>query len=235
MKQAIFALVLVSVLSSCDLGAEQEDVQNAASKVEAAIEKAWATNKGEKPATTQEKVVAPQPVKGPHISLKGVDITYNGAPLKMGETIEVWTAIIGEKPRPRFEGETLFYDNLGIYATLRTNNEKMVSTIQFVLNPKIDFIPGEDTTLKLFQGRLEIEGISISKETTVREINEALKKVGNGEMHCQTGRNACSTTIVINDQRLYVAASVDDKKYDGVIYVLSFEDVYPTAPEFLQQ
>jgi hypothetical protein len=206
MVRALSALLLLAAFCACDL----EDVLGEESEPE----------------------VSEVPVNGPHIALKGVDITFNGTPLKMGAPIEAWNAVIGETPRPWFMGETFFYDKQGIAATLRSNNREMVATLQVYLNrrptdgPLPYFVPGKSTPLELFQGYLEIEGMRVHAESTVRDISKALNKAGHDPMRCRSGINLCSTTIVIEDKRIRLYTSTDSRKYDGTIYGLSFGDVY---------
>jgi hypothetical protein len=205
--RALSALLLLAALCACDL----EDVL------------------GGEPARKAPEV----PVNGPHIVLKGVDITFNGTPLKMGAPIEAWNAVIGETPRPRSEiGETFFYDKLGIAALLRSNNREMVSSLQIHLNrrspdgPLPYFVPGKSTPLELFQGYLEIEGMRVYAGSTVNDINKVLSKAGHRPMYCNSGINLCSASIVVDDKRVHLYASTDSRKYEGTIYTLSFRDVY---------
>jgi hypothetical protein len=74
----------------------------------------------------------------------------------------------------------------------------------------------------LFQGDLEIDGVPIRPDSTVREINKKLKNIT--PFHCMTGMNLCDTAIENNGVILYIFIGTDRRKYDGTIYSVEASD-----------
>jgi hypothetical protein len=89
----------------------------------------------------------------------------------------------------------------------------------------MDFVPGEDTTLELFQGVLDLDGVEVYPDSTVREINRGLGKLGKiRQMHCISEINICSTAVVMGGRRIFIGVTTNDEKYNGVIYGLQISN-----------
>jgi hypothetical protein len=234
----LFLLMLLVLLPGCDSGTEmaREGRELAREALDDIKRRVGEATQEEAPETQARQEEAP--VKGPRIALKGVDITFNGRPLEMGAPIEAWTAVMGENPRPWIRGnifmDIFYYDDLGVGIGMRSDNEKIPNRLTVILNrkprdeynPNMGLVPGVSTTRELFQGRLEIEGLVIHQDTTVREINKALRKAGHMSMYCKQGINLCSTTILTGDRpedkRVQIYVDTDSRKYDGTIYGFDF-------------
>jgi hypothetical protein len=194
---------------------------------------------------TQEEVPAGarprRQTTGPKVVLKGIEIIYNGTPLKFGASIEEWIKIIGEQPRI-FEEDFFVWDRLGFFVVMRSNDKEKVKSLHIRLNRRphdeynqnMNEIPGEGFSPSvLFQGFLKIYGSSVRSNSTVMEINKGLNdnrglgKLGNiRQMRCMSGINICTTVVLMGGRRILVGASTSDGKYNGLIYELSIDHTY---------
>jgi hypothetical protein len=168
----------------------------------------------------------------PRIVLTGTKLTYNGKALPFGGTRYEWAQVIGEQPRdPEQDGEYYVFDNIGVFLKMRSSDKTKVKMIDFSLNraPTSPFgkeRPGEGFhPLKLFQGYLEVDGVQIRQDATVREINKSLSRTGSlYNLNCIKGIGICLGSVMKNEVRITVGIDTDNREDGGMLYNISFSD-----------
>jgi len=153
--------------------------------------------------------------------LRGTELTYNGKPLKSGVSLQEWVDIIGEKPREwvihhATGGETptgvFLFDEMGIGVGLKDDTKKTAG-IRFQYN----IIPPEPYTRSnpdrypknVFKGYVDINGIIINAQSTVDEINDALRKNRSlNTLYCKRRTDICRSLTTIKGKTVYFSADL---------------------------
>jgi hypothetical protein len=185
---------------------------------------------------------AQEPVNSPKIVLHGQEITFNGKPIKLGDSLENWEQFLGKHNRTTFPetpdetGNTFYWTDSGIYGFMW---KKTMDTLAIRINRKppdpyrIYQKNEEPIDPGMFQGYLEIDGIQIRSDSTVSEINESLKKRGRGRINlfrCMRGLRLCSMLVEIDSEiHMVIHIGTDGKKYNGTIYEVQFSP--PIEPQ----
>ncbi|MDR2871990.1 MAG: hypothetical protein LBV45_05630 [Xanthomonadaceae bacterium] len=186
---------------------------------------------GESPETTVLLGLDGQPVTGPRLVFSGTEITYNGQPLRLGDTLEDWERVLGKADRTSHPmGGVYIWDDLGIRGYTRNSDKRRMKTLSVELNRNPQHAandlyskPGEGISpSSLFNGYLEIDGAPLRRDSIVREYGGKFKNILS--FNCRSGISLCSTSIRQGDIYMYVYISIDERKRNSIIYTLSFSD-----------
>jgi hypothetical protein len=177
----------------------------------------------------------------PEIILKntkiGAELTYNGQLVKLGEmTINDLEKILGKENRLCNNSRGCWvWDNLGIRLYERSFKEQadrdknIIDTLTVDINqmPPLndreyrDYeLPGHGIHPKeFFKGYLEIDGVRIHKNMTIKSLNAKLKTIK--PFYC--GQiSICSTTISIGNMWIGIQRDTLGNKYNSLIYDMQF-------------
>ena len=224
----VLLIALSMSMTACDLPAEAKKYLSLETKA------------AQETSEVQEKAPSPEELKTPRIIVKGIDITYNGKPLKFGTPLEDWVKVIGEEPRFRkieFGSPICVWDNLGLVATIDNKSKgNLVESLEIVFthlpmnkwNPSPARVPGQAyIPLLLFPGYLELNTVPIFSHSTVREINKGFMgddgflKKGVSVFHCPLSGIICYGSSKDRDQIM----SIKTRRDDSIIYNISFDYV----------
>jgi hypothetical protein len=181
----------------------------------------------------------------PEIILKntpnGAELTYNGQLIKLGEmTMSDLEKILGKEYRFCDKwGDCWVWDELGVRAYSKWFKEEadrdknITTTLSVITNQTPPLfssgskftdleLPGNGIHPKeLFKGYLEIDGIRIRKNMTIKALNAQLKTIR--PFYC--GQiSICSTSIGTGDMWMWIGIRRDTegRRYNSLIYGVEF-------------
>jgi hypothetical protein len=184
------------------------------------------------------KALANQPRAKPEIILKntpnGAELTYNGQLLKLDEmTLNDFEKILGKEHRTSYGTDPFVWDKLGVRAYTRWFKEQadrdrsVIEALTVVTNQMSplnhrkyqDFeLPGNGVhPKKLFAGYLEIDGVEIRKDMTIKELNSKLKTIRS--FHCMK-ISLCGTSI--GNMLISIMRDTRGNRYNSLIYDVEF-------------
>jgi hypothetical protein len=193
----------------------------------------WGTSPAPLPSLEEQNMF------NPRIILKGTEITINGKPIKHGATLEEWIQVVGEKPRTSKMGGVYIWDNLGfrvydLHNDNGTYEEGKIGAITIELN-RVPIPPYWDNdendkpginihSRSLFHGYLELDGVQIRADSTIRNVNTELKKIGKIRPFYISWRSSVGDTVAIDANiRVSIILNTDNRRYNGVVYSIGLE------------
>ncbi|MDR2871991.1 MAG: hypothetical protein LBV45_05635, partial [Xanthomonadaceae bacterium] len=160
------------------------------------------------------------------------EITYDGQPLRLGDTLEDWERVLGKADRTSHPmGGVYIWDDLGIRGYTRNSDKTRMNALSVELSRNPRHVADEDTYGKpgeginpksMFHGYVEIDGAPLRRDSIVREYGGKFKNILS--FNCSSGINLCSTLIHQDDIYIYIYISVDGRKRNSIIYRIEFSD-----------
>ncbi|MDR0233804.1 MAG: hypothetical protein LBI31_03240, partial [Zoogloeaceae bacterium] len=91
----------------------------------------------------EASVAMPASAEHPHIIVRGTEITYNGQPLKFGDTLEEWERVIGGQGRVADEKLTIVrvWDSVGLLGYRKSPIDPKKGTIMKTLSVMLEIDP----------------------------------------------------------------------------------------------
>lgn len=179
----------------------------------------------------REALTPPREIKRgarPEVIINGNDITFDGKRLRLGADVQEWIDVLGPNFRERLG--ILIWDDTGLLVTLHHQRKQEVRSLGVELNfkqlyseyePEYEtYKPGvSNAPAHFFKGYLEINGLAIDAQSTIRETNRR----SNGELsiRCSKGINICNDDISVGTGAVVPYFEVDSRKEDSIIYGIS--------------
>lgn len=170
---------------------------------------------------------------GPQILVAASKITFDGEPLQLQGDFGDWVEVLGPDYRSWTPSDnvtrvgTYIWDDLGILVSLDWQGKQTVKGFEVsftfkessVADPE-NYVPGTGPFPSgTFPGYLEVGGVPIDAESTVREVNR--RADGALSLRCMRGLGICSSFIDGDEDGLVVDVEVDGRKENSIVYRLS--------------
>jgi hypothetical protein len=176
----------------------------------------------------REATTAPREINRgakPEVIVNGNDITIDGQPLRLGADAQEWVDVLGSGFRKHYRA--FIWDEKGLSALPYPNDENKVVALSVTLNFKQSSSQGEPAHEELrsggnhvpkepFKGYLEINGLAVDAQSTIRETN--LRSNGELSIRCSKGINICSDSIGRGEDAPLLYFEVDGREEESVIY-----------------
>lgn len=168
------------------------------------------------------------------IELTTEGLIYNGVHLNLGVPMSDWVEVLGPARKNEING-TLIWDELGLRIHSRSFHDDRVENVAVsLLRRPIHRLPPPGVgsePLKLYRGRLFLEGSVIDKSTTIRGLRgDVFKK--NLRINCTKGTGNCfvSHEPRQKDAPNYIAFYADTRLDNSPIYEASVGQWFETTP-----
>jgi len=169
------------------------------------------------------------------IELTTEGLNYNGVQLNLDDSMSEWIDVLGPARESKTNG-TMVWDDLGIRVRSRSIDDDRVNYVGISLLRRPTYRAQSSSLssqpLKLYMGRLFLEGIAIEKNTTIRDLRgEVYKK--SLRIYCTKGTGVCAVSHdpPRKSASNYIAFNADTRLDNSPIYEASVAKWFERSPQ----